>query len=142
MNANYEVLKEELKEAEITKLQDTIKVIFPNHLMFNTGSSEIFASIQSLFVRFGKALNQYDKTQILISGHTDNTGDENRNVDLSLQRALAAKTKLVSESVDSNRLFTWGVGSRVPLASNAVEEGRARNRRVEFIVLYAPKKKD
>lgn len=68
-----------------------------------------------------------------IDGHTDNTGDAAHNLTLSQQRADAVKTQLVSMGIDASRLTTKGFGDTKPIADNGSPEGRANNRRVEFI---------
>ena len=68
-----------------------------------------------------------------IDGHTDNTGDASHNMTLSQQRADAVKTQLVSMGIDASRLTAKGFGDTKPIAGNDTPEGKANNRRVEFI---------
>lgn len=68
-----------------------------------------------------------------IDGHTDNTGDAAHNLTLSQQRADAVKTQLVKMGIDAGRLTTKGFGDTVPIADNSTPEGKANNRRVEFL---------
>jgi len=68
-----------------------------------------------------------------IDGHTDNTGSAAHNVFLSQARAAAVKAQLVSMGVDGSRLTTQGFGDTRPMADNSTLEGRANNRRVEFV---------
>ena len=68
-----------------------------------------------------------------IDGHTDNTGAAAHNMDLSQQRADAVKTQLVTMGIDASRLTTKGFGDTKPVGDNATQEGKANNRRVEFI---------
>jgi outer membrane protein OmpA-like peptidoglycan-associated protein len=90
--------------------------------------------------RFADALNKFEKTAILISGYTDSIGTDEYNEKLSAQRADTAKAALVNNKVANQRINTWGMGKRHPIATNETEEGRALNRRVEFIILYDVKK--
>jgi OOP family OmpA-OmpF porin len=69
-----------------------------------------------------------------IIGHTDAQGRHASNVSLSLARAQAVKTYLVSKGLPADKLSTSGMGPDQPVASNATDEGRARNRRIEFRV--------
>ncbi len=79
---------------------------------------------------------QTDKTmKIEIKGHTDNTGNEIENQKLSERRAKAIVDYLVAKNIDKNRLSFKGFGSKQPIASNDTEEGRKKNRRVEFFVI-------
>lgn len=136
MHRTYKELKEKLPEATVTIVSDSIKVLFPEHLMFATSSAEINQTFYSKMANFGKILNKYSKTSILINGYTDNTGASESNVKLSNERALAAKSSLINEKVATARLFSWGHGSKDPVATNSTPEGRQKNRRVEFVVLY------
>ncbi len=67
--------------------------------------------------------------------HTDNQGNENFNIKLSARRAEAVKKYLISKGVPADILDTKGFGSSKPIADNSTEEGRSKNRRVEFIIL-------
>ncbi|WP_157558360.1 OmpA family protein [Microscilla marina] len=75
-----------------------------------------------------------------ISGHTDNIGDKARNRELSQQRANSVRDYLVSHGVDASRLVYKGYGDSKPAATNDTEEGRAKNRRIEFKILKLSKK--
>lgn len=132
----YKKLKEELPEATVTIVNDSIKVLFPNHLLFKTGSAELNQNVNVTFMRFGKVLNKYHKTKILINGYTDNTGNKEANMALSQKRAESALNKLLDAKVKQDRLFSWGHGENNPREKNDTEAGREKNRRVEFIVLY------
>lgn len=136
MRHTYRHIKKSVKTAEVTKLNDTIKVLFPSNLMFPFNSTSIDSSAQPAMKRFANALVKYNRTSILISGYTDSVGTDDYNNELSAQRADTARRSLENNKVSSERMFTWGMGERQPIATNETEQGRARNRRVEFIILY------
>lgn len=136
MNDQYRELKHALNEAEVSIISDSIKVIFSYGVLFGSSSDQLKEDIKPAFQRFAGVLNKYDKTKILITGHTDNTGTADYNRELSEKRATSAKQLLNSYQVQDDRMFTWGMGERAPVAANDTEEGRARNRRVEFVILY------
>lgn len=80
-------------------------------------------------------LNQYPKMKIEIGGHTDGRGSVEYNIRLSESRAKAVVDYLISKGIDAHRLQYKGYGKSMPIDSNDTEEGRARNRRVEFKIL-------
>ena len=77
-------------------------------------------------------LNEYDKTLIEITGHTDSTGSDAHNQELSEQRANSVASYFRSRQVVAQRLVTEGFGERFPIASNETPDGRQQNRRVEL----------
>lgn len=80
-------------------------------------------------------LNDNPSVKILISGHTDNTGNAATNLKLSEQRAKAVADYLVTKGIDAKRISYKGFGSTHPVANNNTEEGKAANRRTEFKVI-------
>lgn len=75
---------------------------------------------------------------IEVGGHTDNVGDDTANELLSQQRAESVRTYLASKGVEMARMLARGYGERVPIADNSTEEGRLKNRRVEFRIMKQP----
>jgi outer membrane protein OmpA-like peptidoglycan-associated protein len=78
------------------------------------------------------ALNKYETMMISLEGHTDNTGEYDRNLELSRDRAKAVYDYLVTNGADVARLSYKGYGDTQPLESNDTEEGRKKNRRTEL----------
>jgi outer membrane protein OmpA-like peptidoglycan-associated protein len=81
-------------------------------------------------------MKKQEKYQLLISGHTDNVGNDALNLELSRKRSEAVKTFLIGQGVRADRLTTEWFGETKPVADNATPEGRDRNRRVEMKVLF------
>jgi len=73
--------------------------------------------------------------KVKITGHTDNVGDPDYNVKLSLRRAEAVRDYLISLGLDSKKVEVIGAGETEPVADNSAKEGRAKNRRVEVEVI-------
>jgi len=85
--------------------------------------------------RLKTLLDENEGMRIRIQGHTDNVGDVEANFKLSAQRAEAVKTALIKLGVSTDRLEAKGFGESSPVASNDTKQGRALNRRTEFLVL-------
>ena len=79
-------------------------------------------------------INEYPEVNFKIEGHTDNVGDEAKNLDLSKKRAEAVKNYLISTGVSKDKLKSDGFGATKPIADNASAGGRAKNRRVDITV--------
>ncbi|MPN15035.1 putative lipoprotein YiaD [bioreactor metagenome] len=75
------------------------------------------------------------KMQIKLQGHTDNIGNAKSNMILSNNRVESVKSFLVTKGIDETRIQTKGFGQSQPIETNDTEEGRAKNRRVEFFIL-------
>lgn len=101
-------------------------------IQFDTGKARIRPSSFPLLDDAVRLLQEYTDLRIRISGHTDNKGDHDANVQLSLERANAVKTYLESKGIAATRVETRGVGPDQPVADNANEVGRGQNRRIEF----------
>jgi OmpA-OmpF porin, OOP family len=107
-----------------------------NAILFETNSFTIKPSSNETLASIAQALNEDKTLKINIIGHTDNVGNANKNTTLSQNRANSVKTELVNKyGIDSNRFSSEGKGSTQPIADNNTEQGKASNRRVEFIVV-------
>ncbi len=89
---------------------------------------------KELLDRAAKIINEVPNMKLTIIGHTDSQASDSYNVELSRDRAEAVKEYLVSQGVDASKLMTKGMGESEPIADNSTEQGRFRNRRIEFIV--------
>jgi OOP family OmpA-OmpF porin len=78
-------------------------------------------------------MKEHPEVRLRIGGHTDDQGSDSYNTQLSGLRAEAVRQALVTLSIDGNRLQAQGYGETQPVADNGTEQGRAQNRRVEFV---------
>jgi OOP family OmpA-OmpF porin len=101
---------------------------------FAFDSSELDKASQVLLERAVDNLKRNPQMKVLIEGHTDSVGDEGYNMGLSLKRAKAVEDYIVTQGIAEERMDIKGLGETDPLASNDTPEGRAQNRRVEFVV--------
>jgi OmpA-OmpF porin, OOP family len=112
----------------------TGQVIELKNIFFETDKSELLPESFTELNKLVKVLNQNKNLEIQINGHTDNQGKNQRNLVLSEERAQAVYEYLKGQGVQ-NKMSYAGFGSTKPVAANSTEEGRAKNRRVEFEVL-------
>jgi len=101
---------------------------------FETGSDRIIPQAFDALNKIVESVKFRDKVQVIIHGHTDNVGDENYNMQLSINRAISIKNFFIEKGIAKNRIKTFGFGVTKPLVSNVTEEGRAKNRRVEILI--------
>ncbi len=111
-----------------------LKLEIPSDISFDTGRSDIKGNFQPVLNRFAQTLNENPATTVTIIGHTDNTGTDDINQPLSVDRASRTRDYLAGRGVNPNRVTIEGRGSREPIASNADANSRSRNRRVEIYV--------
>jgi outer membrane protein OmpA-like peptidoglycan-associated protein len=107
-------------------------------VLFETGKATILPASAGLLQEVADVIVHNPQVgRIEIQGHTDNVGDKQFNIDLSAARAQAVKDFLVKQGVDAVRLDTKGYGDGKPVAANASEAGRQKNRRVQFMLVEA-----
>ncbi len=107
-----------------------------NDILFDVNQSVIKSSSFTVLNEMGEALKSSPKTMIKITGHTDSDGEAVANLKLSEERAMAIKTYLVNKfDLNEDHISVEGKGESVPVADNKTAEGKAKNRRVEFIKL-------
>ncbi len=102
-------------------------------IQFATNSDVLTSSSNEVIAQFADALKENEDLSLKIIGHTDNDGDAAKNLQLSKKRANAVKIKLISMGVKASRLTTDGKGATAPVAGNKTADGKAQNRRVEFV---------
>lgn len=104
------------------------------NLTFAIGKDTILPSSFISLNELAMAMKDSPELLLRLEGHTDNTGSESFNQQLSKKRADAVKSYLVNQSISGDRITTEGFGSSKPIADNNTSDGRAKNRRVEFII--------
>lgn len=105
-----------------------------DRLTFDTGKATLQTSSAEQLQNIAAILKAYPKVKAKIGGYTDNTGNKQSNLKLSQDRATNVMQDLVQRGIDSSRLEAKGYGEDHPVADNATEEGRQKNRRISLLV--------
>jgi chemotaxis protein MotB len=137
-------MQNEIKAGEITitQLRDKLTLSMVEKILFDSGSAEIKPNGKKILDRVAAVLKQVTDRQIRIEGHTDNVPIGSKIVDkfptnweLSTARATTVTRYLQDEGVDAQLLSACGYAENRPVASNDTEEGRAKNRRIEIVLI-------
>lgn len=118
----------------VTRNGDEIILNMPGNVTFPTDSADINATFFPVLTSVSKVLKEFDKTVVDVGGHTDSTGSDQYNLQLSQRRAASVSGYLGAQGIAANRFVTQGYGETRPIASNDTPEGRAQNRRVEIVL--------
>jgi len=127
------VVKEEPKNLEIQ--QNVIRLKRGIKIKFATNSATLEPASNEILDEVASVMSQNDKIRVRVEGHTDTVGVAEKNLALSESRAASVRDYIVSKGIAAERLESKGCGQVVPVADNATEDGKAENRRVEFVIL-------
>ncbi len=106
-----------------------------NNILFATSSSELNSASQNIILDFANFLKENPRVIVSIHGHTDSAGDPDANLKLSNERANSVYSFLIKSGINASRLSFKGFGQSKPVVANDTEEGRAKNRRTEFVIV-------
>ena len=120
---------------QVVESDDSIRLIMPGNITFKTDSSDINSSFYPVLNSVAKVLNKYSNSTVMVSGHTDSTGNPEYNLNLSRERASSVAAYLQGQGVKPSRFEVLGMGSSNPITSNSTVDGRAQNRRVEIKII-------
>lgn len=127
--------KELEQVAETERVDDGIIVTMKDKILFDFNKADLKSGSRASLQKMADVLNKYGKTNITVTGHTDNVGSADANLRLSERRARAVADYLMSLGVAHDRMRIMGFGFERPVASNDTAEGRAQNRRVEIHIV-------
>ncbi|MGM0480534.1 MAG: OmpA family protein [Pseudomonadota bacterium] len=120
---------------EVIRDGDNIRLQMPGNVTFASDSASISQNFHPVLNDVVKVLKKYEKTTMMVEGHTDSTGAAEYNQQLSLNRAMAVRNFMVGNGIDERRLTTYGYGENQPIADNNTASGRQENRRVELNII-------
>jgi outer membrane protein OmpA-like peptidoglycan-associated protein len=119
----------------VTRNGDNITLNMPGNITFATNSADLNASFYDVLNSVSMVLAEFDKTVIEVAGHTDSTGTDAYNQQLSERRAQSVVAYLGTRNVRADRMIAIGAGETHPVATNDTEAGRQLNRRVELTLV-------
>ncbi|WP_238395740.1 OmpA family protein [Pontibacter pudoricolor] len=135
MDKQAEELEKSMENANVERVGEAIRINFDSGILFATNSAELSASAKQDIAKLAQTLKEYEGTNVIIEGHTDNTGSYELNQKLSERRAQSVLNYAKSVGVDGSRLQAKGYSYDQPIADNSTVAGRSQNRRVEIIII-------
>lgn len=119
----------------VTRMGDNITLNMPSNITFAVDSANISSEFYEILDSVALVLIEFNKTMVEVAGHTDSTGAEQYNQELSQRRADSVAAYLRSRKVQGDRLLVVGAGENYPVATNDTPAGRQLNRRVEITIV-------
>ncbi|MEM5479028.1 OmpA family protein [Pseudoalteromonas fuliginea] len=137
MDKQEEAFRDELAGSgvEVVREGDNLRLVMPSNITFATDQSYISSGFNDTLNAIANVMNKYEKTYLSVEGHTDSTGKDSYNMNLSRERAQSVKDYLVNQQIMAARVSTKGYGETRPIATNESANGRAQNRRVEIQIV-------
>ena len=137
MDQKAEELERRLPNATVERVGEGILITFESGLLFGFDSAQLSPTAAGNLEALANSLSDMEEDALLlVAGHTDSTGSDTYNQNLSERRASAAADFLIRRGMEDDRIRTVGLGESEPVASNETEAGQAENRRVE-VAIYA-----
>lgn len=138
-NLTRSLSREEMKDVDVQVLKGVVYISLSDNMLYKSGSYEISSAAHETLSKIAKIIKDYRDYDVLIEGNTDNVPIQRENIrnnwDLSTLRASSVVQALQNEhGVDPKRLTAGGRGEYNPVASNATEDGRTKNRRTQIII--------
>jgi len=134
MDKQAEEIEKTVPDAKVERVGEGIVVEFSSAVLFGFDQADLSADAKANLDKLVTVLNTYPDTNIEVQGHTDSKGSETYNQNLSVKRATSVSDYLVAREITAGRIITKGFGETLPEYDNETEDGRAQNRRVEFLI--------
>ncbi|MCW9036900.1 OmpA family protein, partial [Altibacter sp.] len=144
MDKQAKEIENEIPGAQVERVDDGIVVTFDENsgVYFDTNKYNINAASQTTLDKLTGILREYPDTNVLVVGHTDSVGADEYNMKLSEQRAYAVTNYFTqTKGLSASRFTTNWYGEQAPVADNSTAEGRAKNRRVNIVIVPNEKMK-
>ena len=134
MDKQAEEIRNQVPDAKVERVGEGIVVEFSSNILFAFDRSELSSEARDNLDKLVTVLEAYPDTDFELKGHTDNTGSKAYNQTLSENRASAVSGYLAQKGITNERMTIKGFGLTMPKYDNDTDEGRAQNRRVEFLI--------
>ena len=136
MDKNADKIKEAIPGADVERVGEGIHVIFDENsgVNFATNKSSLTSEAKANLDSVADVFKEFPDTNLLVQGHTDNTGKAEYNMELSKKRAQSVIDYFVSKGINRNRFSVEAFGETQPRFDNSTSEGRSKNRRVEMAI--------
>lgn len=134
MDRQAQELSDSLEDAKVERIEEGIKITIQSRVLFDINRSDLLPSANAYLAQLAGILDQYGETNILIEAHTDSTGTEEHNMDLTNERVNSIGNFLADQNVDPTRMKLVGYGETEPAYANDSVKGRELNRRVEIAI--------
>ena len=141
MDKQAEEMQADLEGAKVERVGEGIKITFDSGILYDVNKATLRSEAKTNLDKMAVILNKYPDTNILIEGHTDATGTDEHNLELSRNRASSVSNYLAGLGVDPSRFTAMGYGESQPIATNDTDAGRQQNRRVELAIMANDKLK-
>lgn len=137
MDKQAKKIEEEIPGAEVKRVDEGIIVTFDENsgVYFDTNKSDVNVASQETLNKLVKILGEYPETNVVIVGHTDSSGSNAYNMSLSEKRAKSVTQFFINQGLTSSRFTTQWFGEEKPEYDNSIPEGRAKNRRVNVVII-------
>lgn len=134
MDEQADELMADLDNADVERVGEGIQITFDSGILFGFDSDDLKDDAKANLRDLKASLEEYEGTDVLIVGHTDATGSDGYNQNLSERRAMSAARYLAEQGIPMDRIQVEGLGETEPVADNSTASGRSANRRVEVAI--------
>lgn len=134
-------VERDIEGAKVERIGEGIKITFESGILFDVDKATLKPASKENLAKLAEILNKYEDTNILLEGHTDNTGSDEYNLELSKKRSQSVSNYLAMNDVNPVRFTIMGYGESQPFATNDTPEGRQQNRRVDIAIMANDKLK-
>lgn len=141
MDKQAEEIQRDVEGAKVERVGEGIKITFDSGILFDVNSNKVKPEGEANITKLADILKKYDDTEVLIEGHTDSSGEDKYNDELSVKRANSVAELVKQKGIENSRLNTKGYGEKQPIATNETTEGKAQNRRVDIAIMANKKLK-